>query len=114
MHGVCAATFHRHGSLRVALRFALTPPAAKTTLVQHGLRGARRRSKLVCEALWGKRMPGSVFCSLTMKDMGRLIMTAQRRVIFCGPGLNQDVASAICQVAKRLGDASVQAILDVN
>ena len=49
-----------------------------------------------------ERSASTVFSILTRADIARLVQAVTRRVVYCAPGLTQDVAASLVAVAARL------------
>lgn len=54
------------------------------------------------------------FIHLGSEHISDLVHCSAKRVLYCAPGIQQSVASALINVRKRLGKQAVRVILDVN
>jgi len=55
-----------------------------------------------------------MFATLRPNDIAKSILAAKRRVVFTAPGLEQSIASALVNTARRIGANAVTVVLDVS
>jgi len=51
---------------------------------------------------------------MTPQDIANTIHAARSRVLYAGPGLHREIASALCNVARDIGQAQIDLYLDVS
>src|SRR5262245_14339031 len=59
-------------------------------------------------------MTDPLFCSLDSISVARYIRTAQHSVCYAAPGIQQEPANAIVDVAKRIGPECINVCLDFD
>ena len=59
-------------------------------------------------------VPERTFVTLTPERLAKLIMEAQKRVIYAAPSLSLDLAAALINAYDRLGGSAVAIVLDVS